>query len=387
MQTTPKIQNTNITANADLPELEPAELGRYDRHIILPNVGLAGQKKLKAARVLVIGAGGLGSPVSLYLAAAGVGTLGLVDSDTVDESNLQRQVLYGSQDLGLSKVDRAAVRLNQLNPGTEIVKYKQRLSSANALEIIKDFDLVVDGTDNFPTRYLVNDACVMLNKPFCYGSIYQFEGQASVFNYNGGPCYRCLYPEPPPPHLAPSCSEGGVFGVLPAMIGSIQATEAIKLILGTGDVLSGRYLLFDALSMDFQELKIERNSNCSLCGDAPTVTDLIDYNQFCGLSPENEDAGFREISGPDLAALLSGTNPPVLLDVREDYEREVVLIPQAIHIRMDDVESRLDDLDRSRPIVVHCKSGGRSAKICSLLASAGFQDVTNLKGGIQAFYA
>ncbi len=379
--------NKPLIASESLPELEPAEVRRYDRHIILPNVGREGQQKLKAARVLIIGAGGLGSPISLYLAAAGVGTLGLVDSDTVDESNLQRQVLYGSQDLGLSKVDRAEARLNQLNPRTEIVKFKDRLSSANALDIIGDFDLVVDGTDNFPTRYLVNDACVMLGKPFCYGSIYQFEGQASVFHHADGPCYRCLYPEPPPPHLAPSCSEGGVFGVLPSIIGSIQATEAIKLILGQGDVLSGRYLLFDALSMDFRELAIKRKSDCAVCGDAPTVTDLIDYNQFCGLPPVNTDPGYKEITGADLRTLLAETNPPVLLDVREDHERAVALIPESIHIPMHDVASRLSELDAQRPTVVHCKMGGRSAKICGTLLAAGFTDVSNLKGGIDAYYA
>ncbi len=384
-----QLRKRPLVADDRLAELEPAEISRYDRHIILPNVGLAGQQKLKAARVLVIGAGGLGSPVSLYLAAAGVGTLGLVDSDVVDESNLQRQVLYGVSDVGSSKVDKAEARLKQLNPHTEIIKMKQRLSSANALEIIKDFDLVVDGTDNFPTRYLVNDACVLLGKAFCYGSIYQFEGQAAVFNHEGGPCYRCLYPEPPPPHLAPSCSEGGVFGVLPSIIGSIQATEAIKLILGLPreDILSGRYLLFDALSMSFRELKIKRDAHCAVCGDAPVVTDLQDYQQFCGLPPENAKRAYKEISAPDLIDMLAGPNPPTLLDVREDHERETALIPQALHIPMNDVETRLHELEASGSVVVHCKSGARSAKVCDALVAAGFADVTNLKGGIQAFQA
>ncbi len=368
-----------------LPELDAAELARYSRHLMLPEFGQQGQQKLKAARVLIVGAGGLGSPLCLYLAAAGVGTLGIVDHDRVDASNLQRQVLFGESDIGKNKAVRAAARLRDLNPYTRTRVYEQALTAANALEIIADYDLVIDATDNFPTRYLINDACVILGKPDIYGSIFRFEGQASVFNYEGGPCYRCLYPEPPAHGRVPSCAEGGVLGVLPAIIASIQATEAIKIIAGMGTSLSGRLVLYDALGMRFEELQANRKPACVVCGDQPSVTELIDYQQFCGVPAAPAPATEGEISVRDLAARLAAGEPVCILDVREAHECQICRLDGSIHIPMQDVATRLDELDREQEIVVHCKGGARAAKVCELLQQQGFKRPLNLKGGILAW--
>lgn len=369
----------------DSTDLNPAELSRYSRHLTLPNFGAAGQQKLKAARVLVVGAGGLGSPLLLYLTAAGVGTLGIVDGDTVDESNLQRQVLFGLSDLGLGKAQQAAKRLADLNPFIQTVVYNTTLTSANALEIIADYDLVIDGTDNFPTRYLVNDACVLLGKPNIYGSIFRFEGQASVFNDEGGPCYRCLYPEPPPPGMVPSCAEGGVLGVLPAVIASIQATEAIKIITRIGNTLSGRLLLYDALRMQFDELKLRKNPDCPVCGANPTVRELIDYQEFCGIPSQKPQTSWRDITVQTLKQRLDRGENLTILDVREPYEWEICHLQNAHHIPMGRVAESLDRFDREQEIIVHCKSGERSAKICQLLQENGFKKPVNLIGGILAW--
>ena len=371
--------------SGDLPELEQTELRRYARHFSLPEFGMEGQQKLKAAKVLVVGTGGLGSPVLLYLAAAGVGTLGLVDFDVVDESNLQRQVLFGVDVLGESKTRSASKRLSDLNPNLNINIHEIRLTSENALEIIQDYDLVIDGTDNFQTRYLVNDACVLSGKPNVYGSIFRFEGQASVFNYDGGPCYRCLYPEPPPPGLVPSCAEGGVLGVLPGIIGCIQATEAIKIITGIGTTLKGRFLLFDALDLEFHEVLLKKNSKCPVCGDYPTVTELIDYEKFCGINLPEPDHEWDEITVIELNQRIQSGKSPFILDVREEHEVVVGKIEETTHIPMNQVAARLDEIDRNSEIIVYCKIGGRSAKICTLLTDQNFQNVKNLKGGIQAW--
>ncbi len=368
-----------------LPELEQAELNRYARHFSLPEFGMEGQQKLKAAKVLVVGTGGLGSPVLLYLAAAGVGTLGLVDFDVVDESNLQRQVLFGVDVLGESKTRSASKRLAELNPNLIIDVHETRLTSENALKIIGDYDLVIDGTDNFQTRYLVNDACVILGKPNVYGSIFRFEGQASVFNYEEGPCYRCLYPEPPPPGLVPSCAEGGVLGVLPGIIGCIQANEAIKIITGIGKTLKGRFLLYDALDLDFHEVSLSKNPECPVCGDHPTVIELIDYEQFCGIDQSEPVQKWEEISVNDLNRRIQSGDSPYLLDVRENWEVAIAQINGTVHIPMDQVAARLNEIDREAEIVVHCKTGGRSAEICTLLTEQNFQNVKNLQGGIKAW--
>ncbi|MBN4081392.1 molybdopterin-synthase adenylyltransferase MoeB [Caldithrix abyssi] len=375
-----------IAGGADgLPELEQAELSRYARHFSLPEFGMEGQQKLKAAKVLVVGAGGLGSPVLLYLAAAGVGTLGLVDFDVVDESNLQRQILYGADVLGQSKVQTARERLTKLNPHLTVNVYETQITSENALEIIQNYDLVIDGTDNFQTRYLVNDACVILGKPNVYGSIFRFEGQASVFNYEDGPCYRCLYPEPPPPGLVPSCAEGGVLGVLPGIIGCIQANEAIKIITGIGKTLKGRFLLYDALDLDFQEVSLRRNPACPVCGDHPTVTELIDYDQFCGINLPEPEHEWGEITVSELNQRIQSGESPYILDVREDHEVRIARIEGTIHIPMNQVAARLVEIDPDAEIIVHCKTGGRSAKICTLLVEHNFQNVKNLHGGIKAW--
>lgn len=367
-----------------LGDLSPSETSRYSRHITLPEIGVEGQKKLKAAKVLIIGAGGLGCPVSVYLAAAGVGTLGLVDYDVVDESNLQRQILFGTSQVGQPKIEAAKMRLLDLNPHIQINLHKDRIASDNALDIIKDYDLVIDGTDNFPTRYLVNDACVLSGKTNVYGSIYRFDGQVSVFNYESGPCYRCLYPSPPPPGLVPSCAEGGVMGVLPGIIGSMQASEAIKIITKIGNPMKGRFLLFDALEMEFQELKVQKDANCVVCGDTPSVTKLIDYEEFCGIV-EDEPADFTEISVQELKQKFeSGTNPYVL-DVREGFELDIVKIDGTVHIPMKEVPSRLDEINKGNEIIVHCKSGVRSARICEFLIDHGYKNVKNLKGGVIAW--
>jgi adenylyltransferase/sulfurtransferase len=352
----------------------------------MPEVGMEGQLKLKQARVLCIGAGGLGSPLALYLGAAGVGTLGIVDFDVVDFTNLQRQVIHGTSDVGRKKLDSAADTLREINPNIGIQKFETRLTSANALELFREFDIITDGTDNFPTRYLVNDACVLTGKPNVYGSIFRFEGQASVFATKEGPCYRCLYPEPPPPGLVPSCAEGGVLGILPGLVGVIQATETIKLILGSGEPLIGRLLLVDALSMRFRELKLRKNPDCPACGTHPTVTELIDYNQFCGIRGEEAAAptSMTDISVEELKKRLDRGDDLFVLDVREPHEYQICNIGGYL-IPLNDLPKRVSELDSSREIVVHCKMGGRSAKAADFLRQSGFTKVHNLTGGINAW--
>src|SRR5947208_1772696 len=372
----------------ELPTLTNDEVKRYSRHLIMPEVGVDGQRKLKAAKVLCVGAGGLGSPVAMYLAAAGVGTLGLVDFDVVDFSNLQRQILHGTPDVGRSKLASAKDRLNAINPEVKIETYETALSSQNALDLFRPYDVIVDGTDNFPTRYLVNDACVLLGKPNAYGSIFRFEGQASVFGMKDGPCYRCLYPEPPPPGLVPSCAEGGVLGVLPGVVGTIQAMETIKLILGIGEPLVGRFLIFDALRMKFRELKLKKDPNCPVCGTHPTVTHLIDYEQFCGIHPAAPEpitvasAKPSEITSVELKERLDRGDRLKIVDVREPNEYQINRIPGSVLIPLGDVPRRQNELDPNDEIVVHCKSGARSAKAADFLRSVGFRRVLNLKGGI-----
>jgi adenylyltransferase/sulfurtransferase len=378
-----------ITETLPLPELTTDDLARYSRHLILPEVGMEGQQKLKAAKVLCVGTGGLGSPLVLYLAAAGIGTLGLVDFDVVDASNLQRQIIHSTKDIGRKKIDSAAEKLTALNPALNVVKHDTMLSSANALEILKDYDIVADGTDNFPTRYLVNDACVLLGKPNVYGSIFRFEGQASIFATKEGPCYRCLYPEPPPPGLVPSCAEGGVLGILPGLVGVIQATEVIKLILGNGSPLIGRLLLVDALNMRFRELKLRKNPECPVCGDHPTVTELIDYQNFCGIVPEirqeaNLKNGVPQITVKELKRRIDAGEDVQLIDVREPYEYQIAQIGGKL-IPQNDVPQRLAEIDRDREVVVHCKSGGRSQRIAEFLMQSGYPRVVNVAGGILAW--
>jgi len=379
-----------IAAEAStLPELTTDDLARYSRHLILPEVGIEGQRRLKAARVLCVGTGGLGSPLAFYLAAAGIGTLGLVDFDVVDASNLQRQIIHSTKDIGRKKLDSAEEKLLALNPALNVVKHETMLTSANALDILKDYDIVADGTDNFPTRYLVNDACVLLGKPNVYGSIFRFEGQASVFATENGPCYRCLYPEPPPPGLVPSCAEGGVLGILPGLVGMIQATEAIKLILGKGESLSGRLLLVDALNMKFRELKLRKNPECPVCGEHPTVTKLIDYQQFCGIVPETKQEqavknGIPQLTVKELKQRLDAGEDVFVLDVREPYEYQIANIGAKL-IPQNDVPKRLDEIDRNREIVVQCRSGQRSQRIAEYLAQQGYGNVKNLAGGILAW--
>jgi len=377
---------------ATLTEVQPAatltndEILRYSRHLIMPEVGMEGQKKLKAARVLCIGAGGLGSPLALYLAAAGVGTLGIVDFDVVDYTNLQRQIIHSTADVGRKKLDSAAEKLKAINPFLNIRKFETRLSSDNALELFRDFEIIADGTDNFPTRYLVNDACVLTGKPNVYGSIFRFEGQASVFAMKEGPCYRCLYPEPPPPGLVPSCAEGGVLGILPGLVGVIQATEAIKLILGQGDSLIGRLLLVDALGMKFRELKLRKNPDCPVCGKHPSITKLIDYNEFCGIRGEEKpmEVGVPEIQVEELKSRLDSGEDVFVLDVREPHEYQICNISGYL-IPLGDLPKRVHELDSSREIVAHCRSGARSAKAVDFLRQAGFKKVHNLAGGILAW--
>ena len=369
-----------------LPELSNDEILRYSRHLILPEVGMEGQRRLKGARVLMVGTGGLGAPLGLYLAAAGVGRIGIVDFDVVDESNLQRQVIHGTKDVGRPKIDSAAETMRDINPKLVVEKFGTALTSENALEIIADYDVVVDGTDNFPTRYLVNDACVLLGKPNAYGSIFRFEGQATVFHHEDGPCYLCLYPEPPPPGLGPSCAEGGVLGILPAIIGSIQATEAVKIILGKGTSLSGRLLLYDALNMRFRELRLRRNPDCPVCGDRPSVRELIDYQQFCGI-PQQAAAeaaleGLPEITPLQLRDRLSDGDDVFVLDVREPHEFEIARIPGSTLVPLGTLPQHVHELDATADIVVHCKSGYRSGKAQRLLKDMGFSRVTNLTGGI-----
>ena len=386
-----------------LPKLSNEEISRYSRHLILPEVGMEGQQKLKAAKVLCVGTGGLGAPLALYLAAAGVGTLGLVDFDTVDASNLQRQIIHSTATVGKLKVDSAEIMLKGLNPFMNVVKHNTMLTSANALEIFKDYDIIADGTDNFQTRYLVNDACVLLGKPNAYGSIFRFEGQASVFATEAGPCYRCLYPEPPPPGLVPSCAEGGVLGILPGLVGVIQATEVIKLILGIGESLAGRLLLIDALAMKFRTLKLRKNPDCPVCGTHPTVTALIDYDQFCGIEKPKSvgplevaqnkavaDApvvdGIPQISVQELKRRLDAKEDVFVLDVREPHEVQIANIGAPL-IPLGELPKRVDELaaHKDREIVVHCRSGGRSQKAALILKNAGFTHVENLAGGILAW--
>ena len=375
-----------------LPELSSEEVQRYSRHLILPEVGVDGQRKLKAARVLCVGAGGLGSPAALYLAAAGLGTIGVIDFDAVDMSNLQRQILHGTPDVGRSKLQSARDRLSSLNPNVRVESHETALTSKNALEIFRDYDIILDGTDNFATRYLVNDACVLLGKPNAYGSIFRFEGQASVFATKGGPCYRCLYPEPPPPGLVPSCAEGGVLGVLPGVIGTIQATETIKLILGAPGTLIGRLLLYDAWGMRFRELKLRRDQDCPVCGDHPTVRELIDYDQFCGIAPAPAQSAAPpadfETTVLDLKRAIDSGRNPYILDVREPQEYQICRIPGSVLIPLGQVAGRVDEIvagAADRPIVVHCKMGGRSAKATQLLRERGVERAQNLKGGILAW--
>jgi adenylyltransferase/sulfurtransferase len=369
------------------PGLSNEEIRRYSRHLIMPEVGLEGQKKLKAARVLAIGTGGLGSPLALYLAAAGVGTIGLVDFDVVDDSNLQRQILFGTRDVGRPKLEAAAARLRDLNPNVSIETFDERLSSANALTIFRDFDIVADGTDNFPTRYLVNDACVLTGKPNVYASIFRFEGQASVFWAQKGPCYRCLYAEPPPPGLVPSCAEGGVLGILPGLLGVIQATETIKLVLGSGEPLIGRLLLVDALAMRFRELKLRKNPQCVVCGPNPTVTRLIDYEAFCGVPPPEaaSGSGIREVSVEELRAMRESGEDFVLVDVREPHEVSICAFPESVRIPLGTLPQQVHRLSTADAIVVHCRTGGRSAKAVEFLRQAGYRKVKNLAGGIDAW--
>lgn len=374
-----------------LPDLSNDEISRYSRHLIMPEVGLRGQRRLKAASVLMIGTGGLGAPLGMYLAAAGVGRLGLVDFDVVDASNLQRQIIHGTKDVGRRKVESARDRLSDINPHIEIETHETRLTSQNALSLFKNYDVIVDGTDNFPTRYLVNDACVILNKPNVYGSIFRFEGQASVFWAERGPCYRCLYPEPPPPGLVPSCAEGGVLGVLPGIIGAIQANETIKIILRAEDILINRLLIFDAWQMKFREFKLQKDPACPICGEHPTIRELIDYEEFCGLRPKPEESTqkqeqLEEITASDLKRRIDEGDDIQIIDVREPNEYEIARIPGTSLIPLAQVTNRMDEIDPSKETVVHCKMGGRSAKAIASLKRAGYTGrLINLKGGITAW--
>ena len=377
---------TTLEAKPEAATLTNDEILRYSRHLIMPEVGMEGQQKLKAARVLCIGAGGLGSPLALYLAAAGVGTLGIVDFDVVDFTNLQRQIIHSTADVGRKKLESAGEKLKAINPFINLKTYETRLSSENALDLFREFDIVADGTDNFPTRYLVNDACVLTGKPNVYGSIFRFEGQASVFATEQGPCYRCLYPEPPPPGLVPSCAEGGVLGILPGLVGVMQATEVIKLILGAGEPLIGRLLLIDALGMKFRELKLCKNPDCPACGRHPTITKLIDYNEFCGIRGEEKpvETGVPEMQVEELKRRLDKGDDLYVLDVREPHEYQICNIGGHL-IPLGDLPKRVNELDSSREIVAHCRSGVRSAKAVGFLQQAGFKKVHNLAGGILAW--
>jgi sulfur-carrier protein adenylyltransferase/sulfurtransferase len=383
---------SSVAAPPDRAALSNEEILRYSRHLIIPEVGIEGQLKLKAAKVLLVGTGGLGAPLGLYLAAAGVGKIGLVDFDTVDFTNLQRQVIHFTSDVGRRKIESASEKMKAINPFVEIVPHEVALTSENALDILKDYDIIVDGTDNFPTRYLVNDACVLLGKPNVYGSIFRFEGQATVFAYEGGPCYRCLYPEPPPPGLVPSCAEGGVLGILPGTIGLIQATETVKLILGIGQPLVGRLLLYDALGMKFRELKLRKNPECPVCGDHPTVTKLIDYHQFCGVpqtaaAPPVQETTVNEgeIDVVELKQKIDRGDKFVLIDVREPHEYKICSIPGAKLIPLGEFPQHVGEFDKDADIVIHCRSGMRSAKACAVLKQNGFEHVRNVVGGILAW--
>ena len=366
--------------------LSHGELLRYSRHLRLPEIGIEGQQRLKAARVLLIGAGGLGSPAALYLAAAGIGTIGLVDFDAVDVTNLQRQIMHGTSGVGRPKLESASERIADLNPHVRVECHAVRLTSANALDIVRRYDVVVDGSDNFPTRYLVNDACVLTGRPLVYGSIFRFDGQASVFDAARGPCYRCLYPEPPPPGLVPSCAEGGVLGVLPGIVGSIQALEAIKLVTGAGESLVGRLLLVDALRLRFRELALRKDPECPICGADPTVRELIDYEAFCGVGAALSDMG-ATVTVNALAAELEEANPPLLLDVREPHELAIAALPGVRHIPLGELPARLPELDAHRRIVTVCHRGVRSLRAAEILGAAGYPSVRSLEGGIDAWAA
>ncbi len=383
----PSIAGGSTGVAAPPVTLSKDEILRYSRHLIMPEVGMDGQLKLKSAKVALIGTGGLGAPLGMYLAAAGIGRIGLVDFDVVDFTNLQRQVIHGTKDVGRKKLDSAADTMLDINPYLEIDRHETALSSENALQILKDYDIVVDGTDNFPTRYLVNDACVLLGKPNVYGSIFRFEGQATVFAYKGGPCLPSLLPDPPPPGLVPSCAEGGVLGILPGTVGLIQATETVKLILGIGEPLVGRLLLYDALAMRFRELKLRRNTECPVCGDHPTIHELIDYQQFCGIpnQPHEPVAAEGDIDPVEVKAKIDRGDPFVLIDVREPHEYQICKIPYAKLIPLGDLPKRVNELDSADEIVAHCKSGMRSAKAVDFLKQAGFRKVRNMKGGILAW--
>ena len=377
------------TATAtELPTLNAEEIKRYSRHLIMPEIGMDGQRRIKAGSVLCIGAGGLGSPAAMYLAAAGVGRIGIVDFDVVDYSNLQRQLLHTTPDVGISKLQSAKNKINALNPHVQVDTYEEALSSDNAMRLFKGYDVILDGTDNFPTRYLVNDACVLMGIPNAYGSIFRFEGQASVFATKEGPCYRCLYPEPPPPGLVPSCAEGGVLGVLPGVIGVIQATESIKLLTGVGNPLIGRFMIYDALNMKFRELKLRKDPDCPVCGTHPTVTKLIDYDQFCGIVQPAQDhsagatVSATEITPVELKKKLDAGETPFILDVREPNEYQINKIPGSTLIPLGELPRRYQELPKDRQIVTQCKMGGRSAKAQDFLKTVGFSDVLNLKGGI-----
>ncbi|RBQ28694.1 molybdopterin-synthase adenylyltransferase MoeB [Aliarcobacter vitoriensis] len=366
--------------------LSQEEISRYSRHLILPEVGLEGQLKLKNSKVLVVGTGGLGAPVILYLAAAGVGTIGVIDFDIVDESNLQRQIIHTTKDIGRPKISSANDRIKGINPNVKVVSYNAKLTSQNSLAIIKDFDVVVDGTDNFQTRYLINDSCVILGKPFVYGSIFRFEGQISVFNAYGGPCYRCLYPEPPPVGLVPSCAEGGVIGVLPGIIGTIQANETIKLILGIGEVLKGRLLTFDALDMRFRELKLAKDKSCPVCSEHPVITELIDYEEFCGLKAPDEKIAIEEISAIDLKNLINEKRAVQLIDIRQPHELQIGKIEGSKGIPFGSLVRRKEELDSSKKVVVICKIGLLSAEVIRQLKEAGYEgEIYSLKGGITSW--
>jgi len=378
--------------SGELPKLSKEEIERYSRHLIMPEVGMTGQRKMKNASVLLIGAGGLGSPLALYLAAAGIGKIGIVDFDVVDTTNLQRQVIHGTKDVGRSKLDSARDRIRDVNPYVEVVAHEVRITSENALELIAPYDVVVDGTDNFPTRYLTNDACVILGKPNVYGSIFRFEGQVSVFHGKHGPCYRCLFREPPPPGLVPSCAEGGVLGVLPGIIGTLQALETIKLIIGEGEPLIGRLMLFDALAMEWRTLKIRKNPDCPVCSENPTLTELIDYLEFCGVpayeeGPAQVDTDVPTITAPELRARLERGDRLRIIDVREPHEWEIVNLEDqgAELIPLDTLLERMGELDLTEEIVLQCQVGGRSAKALRQLRDAGFRRLWNLKGGIMAW--
>ncbi|HVW81800.1 MAG TPA: adenylyltransferase/sulfurtransferase MoeZ [Mycobacteriales bacterium] len=372
---------------APAAELTPQEVRRYSRHLIIPDVAMDGQKRLKNARVLCVGAGGLGSPALMYLAAAGVGTLGIIDFDVVDESNLQRQVIHGQSDVGRSKAQSAKESVAEINPLVQVNLHEERLDSSNVMRIFADYDLIVDGTDNFATRYLVNDACVLLNKPYVWGSIYRFDGQASVFWSEHGPCYRCLYPEPPPPGMVPSCAEGGVLGVLCASIGSIQVNEAIKVLTGIGEPLVGRLMIYDALEMTYRSVKVRKDPECPLCGKNPTITELIDYEAFCGAVSDEavEAAAGSTITAGELNAMKERGDDIYLVDVREPAEWEIVRIPDAVLIPKGELPGKLADLPQDKPVVVYCKSGVRSAEALALLKDAGFSDAKHVQGGVTAW--